>query len=136
MAKKINRRERDLDISSMIDVVFLLIMFFVVTTDLDRQDYDERVKLAECKFLKPEEKALPKSIVINILKDGRFTINRIIYSENELQNKLTEAKKKHGDLLSVIIRFDRDGFYKDTSKLKKIGQKLQLTKFRLVSQRK
>ena len=135
MANKVKQDEDDLDISSLIDIVFLLIMFFVVTANLDREQYDDRVKLAECKFLKPEIKAIAKSIVVNILSDGRFTISRRILTKDQLKNKLAKAKDTHGNDLSVVIRLDRDGSYEYTDVVKEIVQKLKLKKIRLVSER-
>ena len=136
MATQIDDKEDELDISSLIDVVFLLIMFFVVTADLDRESYDERVKLAECKFLKPEKKAIPKSIVVNILSDGTYTINRVIMSLDKIKNSLQAASKRHGDSLAVIIRLDRDGTYLYTDKISKLVQELKISKIRLVSEKK
>ena len=50
------RREEhsvSIPISSLIDVVFLLIVFFIVTANLEAEIVDEQVKLADSYYVKP-----------------------------------------------------------------------------------
>ena len=57
----------EVPIASLIDVVFLLIMFFVVTADLDAEATDTTLKLVKADNIKkPEGPINPNKVIINI----------------------------------------------------------------------
>lgn len=55
-----------LDMTPMIDVVFQLITFFMLISNFEQTQADERVKLPADQLAKPPEVAREKEIVINI----------------------------------------------------------------------
>ena len=62
--------EMEMNMTPMIDVVFLLIIFFMIITDLTQQDLEE-LKLPEARSA-VEDKPDPKVVrpIINIMQDG------------------------------------------------------------------
>lgn len=64
----------EVPISSMIDVVFLLIIFFVVTAAVDKEVEDEKVFLAEAPHGIPQKEKLKNSVIINVHRDGTITM--------------------------------------------------------------
>ena len=54
-------------ISPLIDVIFLLIIFFVVTTTLEKEVRDNAVKLAESSYLDPDA-IIALTVVVNIAR--------------------------------------------------------------------
>lgn len=64
----------EVPISSMIDVVFLLIIFFVVTAAVDKEVEDEKVFLADAPNGIPQEEKLKNSVIINVHRDGTITM--------------------------------------------------------------
>ena len=96
-------------ISSMIDVVFLLIIFFVVTASIDKEIEDERVILAEAPHGRPIKKKDPRSIIINVRQDGTFTMGMRTVTLPEIKNELEQAKLSVSnpvENLPIIIRGD------------------------------
>ena len=80
-------------ISSMIDVVFLLIIFFVVTASIDKEIEDERVILAEAPHGRPIKKKDPRSLVINVRQDGTFSMGMRTVTLPEIKNELEQDRK-------------------------------------------
>lgn len=72
MSSSRDQTEAEVPIASLIDVVFLLIMFFVVTADLDAEATDTTLKLVKADNIKkPKDFILnPNKIVINIYDRG------------------------------------------------------------------
>lgn len=95
-------------ISAMIDVVFLLIIFFVVTAAVDKDVEDEKVILAQAPHGKPLAKKDPRSLVINVHKDGVMNVGMTEVTKAQLSGILTEAASKWGVDMPIIIRGDQN----------------------------
>ena len=97
-------------ISSMIDVVFLLIIFFVVTASIDKEIEDEKVLLAKAPHGHEVKQKDPRSIVINVRQDGTFKMGLHEVSREQIRLQLEEAKRAFGanagEALPIIIRGD------------------------------
>ena len=111
MARK-SRKERDQEdadvpISAMIDVVFLLIIFFVVTATLDRDIQDEKVRLASAPHGKPVKKKDPRTVTINVRDDGVCTISGNIADADLVGRVLKNAAAQYGTNIPIIIRADK-----------------------------
>lgn len=99
-----------LNLTSMIDVLFLLIIFFMVGTkfaDLERNVDLTLPKVAENKALSDA----PAKRVINVLKDGQIVMNNQTFTlaalSDELKNSVRQFPK-----LGVLVRGDGDSAYK------------------------
>ena len=66
-------KESELNMTPMIDVVFLLITFFMVVSEITRQDDIEDIKLPLVMAAIPDDNPDPDRLVINVLKDGAAT---------------------------------------------------------------
>lgn len=96
-------------ISSMIDVVFLLIIFFVVTASIDKEIEDEKVLLSEAPHGRPVKKKDPRSFIINVRQDGTLTMGMRTVTIAEIKQQLELAKAgvaNPGENLPIIIRGD------------------------------
>ncbi len=81
-----HRRERiDLSLTPMIDVVFLLLIFFMVTTTFEREAA-LKIQLPEAQGQKQDE---PRSLEIVVDADGRYYLDR-----HELGNTRIETLKR------------------------------------------
>ncbi len=111
MARKRRKNEYGeaaMPISAMIDITFLLIIFFVVTAAMDKEIEDEAILLSKAPHGKPVVKKDPRSVVVNVRKDGSVNINAVEKSMGEITTTLTVAASKWGNDMPIVIRGDKD----------------------------
>ena len=90
-------------LSSMIDIVFLLIIFFVVTASFDREQIDSKVTLptvnsAAIKSLPPER------LMLNVLADGSVKLGFYHISASDVAEKLGGVMRSmKADRKTVLI---------------------------------
>ncbi|MDA7879724.1 biopolymer transporter ExbD, partial [Akkermansiaceae bacterium] len=71
----------------MIDIVFLLLIFFLVTYQITEQEKD--LKVAVPTTSEGSQKArVANKIVINLAADGEITISGEVYTKDQLRQKL------------------------------------------------
>ncbi len=94
----------------MIDIVFLLIIFFVVTASFDREQLDSEVTLPAVDA--SAAKTFPaRRIMLNILADGTVRAGFESFSIARLDSELTpflRSRREDGGEAVVIINADRD----------------------------
>lgn len=93
-----------LDLTPMIDVVFLLIIFFMVATRFTELEHDIGLQLPEVNSASPLTSA-PKQRVVNVHEDGHATLDGQEVTLDELMAQLTSACRDYPQL-SVVIRGD------------------------------
>ena len=102
-------------LAPMIDIVFLLLIFFLVTYQITEQEKD--LKVAVPTASEGSQKArVANKIVINLSVDGEITISGEVYTKDQLRQKLERivkaaelANEGGADQQPVRIRADRDG---------------------------
>ncbi len=94
----------ELNLTPMIDVVFLLIIFFMVATKFAEIERDLRVNPPSSKFAQPVT-ATPRELVVNVTRDGRYVINGVEYPVADLEALIARAVEENPDQ-SVIVRGD------------------------------
>jgi biopolymer transport protein ExbD len=100
-------REDELNLTSMIDVVFLLLIFFLVATRFDEEEKLVSINLAEILQAQPLSSG-GKEIVVNIMKEGGFNIAGKDYSEEQIGAILHEAAIRNPGGQRVQIRADQE----------------------------
>jgi biopolymer transport protein ExbD len=105
MPLKVQHDEQpQLNLTPMIDVLFLLIIFFMVATtfgDLERNIELQVPEVAQAGDATPPTQPL----VINVFADGRFDLDGQPVTLDELTARLSEARSRQGNP-SVVIRGD------------------------------
>ena len=105
MARKAQENPQ-LDMTPMINVVFELIIFFVVTLT-QCQAKDETIKLEDGRYgieLTPEELP-PTQMTVDIARTGRISMGDITMTPEQIGQRVKERKRKFGEF-PVIIRAD------------------------------
>ena len=105
-----NRKPIEITLTPMIDVVFLLLIFFMVTTTFSQQS-ELKINLPEAKG--EESEAVKKMIVLTINADGLYFItgedglpHQLVNQKNEtLKRALTQAAG-NSRLIPFIINAD------------------------------
>ena len=92
-------------LTSLVDVVFLLLIFFLLATTFMREERDIRVRLPESE--KGSERAQPFSqIVINVRGDGTLVVLGRVVSQQALAERLRETIRSN-PYVPVVIRGDK-----------------------------
>ena len=113
MAKKPNNEDVSLDMTPMIDVVFQLIIFFVVTLKMS-DDKDTTIKLEDGKA---QEELPPSQLTIDIAKNGRVSLSNITLSDQMLAQKIRERKDRYGTEFPCMIRADWRTKHRDVKRV-------------------
>lgn len=98
--------ELSLNLAPMIDVVFLLLIFFMVATTFAQQEKEMSLDLPTAESGE-EAKSTPEEIVINLMQDGRIRVAGEDVSEEALEALLVRAARANAET-PVTIRGDRD----------------------------
>jgi biopolymer transport protein ExbD len=120
-------------VASLIDVVFLLIIFFVVTASVEQDIIDETVLLAQAKYADAIEEKEKQAVVINVRKDGAYNISKIRYTPGQLKQVLAAARRDAGDNVPIIIRADGQTPYRYVSDLEEIIKQAGFWRIRLAA---
>ena len=105
MARK-SQENPQLDMTPMIDVVFELIIFFVVTLT-QANAKDETVRLEDGKHgieLTPDELP-PTHLIVDVARNGRISMCDVTITPAELGRRVKERMRKYGEF-PVLIRAD------------------------------
>jgi len=98
--------EAGLNMTPMIDVVFQLIIFFVVTIAQQQKELEMELRLAMAPDGKAVERKDPRTINVDVDDEGRVYIARQRLSIPALRAILRQAVNRHGQTLPVVIRGD------------------------------
>ncbi len=93
-----------LNLTPMIDVVFLLIIFFMVATSFAEMERDIELELPEVASAAALT-AAPKQRVVSVQAEGQIRLDGEQMSLSELTQKLAAARGEYPEL-SVVIRGD------------------------------
>ena len=95
-----------LDMTPMIDMVFNLLIFFMVVSQFANDERDMRVLLPDGSEAMPLT-ATPRQIFINIDEQGRYFVRGQEFASDTLAKLLSEAAANNPLGQTVVIRADR-----------------------------
>jgi biopolymer transport protein ExbD len=101
------KEDPDIDLTSLIDVVFLLLLFFMVSTTFERQAL-LKVDLPEASMV--EDRAeIPESLELVIDDEGRMYLNDQRLIDSEARTIRAAMKQEAGDRrdIPLVLRADR-----------------------------
>jgi biopolymer transport protein ExbD len=114
----------EINIAPLIDVVFLLIIFFLTVSHIIKVQV-EAVTLPESTEGEKSEQLTGARVIINVHKDERIVVAGEICERNSLEQILrTEMGRSGGDGLSVLLRADREVLWARTSEIMQICRRL------------
>jgi biopolymer transport protein ExbD len=105
MGKKRDNSAAGMDMTPMIDCVFQLIIFFVVTITVD-QKLNEDIKLELGKHGPVPEEPNQQVSVIEVDKRGWISIRGTPLSKGQLRDLLTAKYRRLGRAFPILIRGD------------------------------
>lgn len=96
------------DITPLIDVIFMLLLFFIVTTTF-AEDTFFPVRLPRAAHAeKAEIIGVADVAMVEISRDGEFAVNREFVPSSDKLYETLDALKKQGNCRAVIIKADKD----------------------------
>ena len=95
-----------LSLTPLIDIVFLLLIFFLVATRFAEEERELDVMLPEASEARPLT-SKPRELFINVDQQGRYFVTGKILSEDQLAQVLKTAWVNNPGRQSVVIRADK-----------------------------
>jgi biopolymer transport protein ExbD len=102
-----NESDELINLSGMLDVLFILIIFFLVTTTFKEEEVDHLVKLPTETRNKSLTQTAGNVVKINIRENGAFVVMGKQVTEEDLSKWMTREIEKKPDL-KVQIRCDKE----------------------------
>ncbi len=130
MSSKRTRQHIELDLTALIDVVFQLLIFFLVSTVYKNEELALMLKLPIAESGKGQSQDL-KITSIEITNEA-FAIDGKQVSENDLSNAIALISKDK----SVTVRADQTTYYKRIVTVLDLIQKYQLENVSLITEKK
>ena len=107
--RKMEEETPIINVSSLLDVMFILLIFFLATSTLQREEHDIKVNLPE----RSESGSLSsasRTLVINVRKDGSYYLQNRIRSLEDVWRDLALAVEQNPNQ-KVLIRGDREALH-------------------------
>ena len=102
--------EPEINLTPMVDCVFLLIIFFLVGTQFEESEAHHEITLPTVTDAQPLT-GLPDEIIINVTRDGGILVGREPKTMEELAVTLQQAHDRYADQ-RVVVRGDEETQYK------------------------
>jgi biopolymer transport protein ExbD len=124
--------EPALNLTPMIDVVLNLVIFFLVTTQIAKDERQYEVELPKVTEARPLT-ALPDAITVNVGSDGALYLGREPRTPDELERELRTAAERYPEQ-AVVIRGDANGLYQHVMSVLNICHRANISNVQLANQ--
>jgi len=94
-----------LNMTPMIDVVFNLLIFFLVGTRYAEIERDMLVNPPSARHARPVT-ATPRELIVNVTTDGRYLVAGVEYQAEDLERLIARAVKENPEQ-AVVVRGDK-----------------------------
>ena len=106
-----SNRKYGFNMTPMIDVVFLLIIFFLVSSHLARQESQMELELPTASSGEDDVDLETPRLTINVKLDGSLWLAGRPIARERLQETFAQARAKEGENVEVRIRGSRSAPY-------------------------
>ncbi|BBP82104.1 MULTISPECIES: ExbD/TolR family protein [Pseudomonas] len=133
-AGNVAREEVFLNLTSFIDVIFVLLLFFVVTTTFSRPS-ELKIELPEAVSGTPAQATEVKTLELSISADGQYALNGQVLVKNDLATLMTALSKESGgdNSLPMIISADAKTTHQTVITAMDAAGKLGFSKLRITT---
>ena len=134
MSVKINKGEASggINMTPMIDCVFLLLIFFLVATEFRDEEFEMSVVLPQASEARPMI-AKPKEMFVNVTQDGRFVVAAQQLNAGQLYSALVQAYNDNPLRQTVIIRADKRCPWEHVMDVMNLCNKAKIKDYRVTS---
>lgn len=117
-----------LSITPLIDVVFLLLIFFLVSSRFSEEERELDLNLPSITEALPASVS-PDELVINIDAEGRFFINGAFRQIEQVEQILQRAKANNPLTQTVVIRGDKKAQWESIATAMSLCKKTGINEF-------
>ncbi len=104
--RKIHKKDLDVNIAPLIDVILLLIIFFMTVSQITQTEA-EPLELPKAERVKEIEKEKDKRVIINVRQNGEMVVYGEPYSVEKVHMLLKDEKtQRPAEEIRVLIRAD------------------------------
>lgn len=114
-----------LNLTSMIDVLFLLIIFFMAGTTFTEAERKIGLKVPQVTD-GGSLVAAPEKKIVSVYRDGQITLDKQTVSLDELSRRLNAAREQYPDL-GVLVRGDSAGEFQHVADVLNACRKAGIT---------
>ena len=129
--KTMEMEEPALNLTPMIDIVLLLVIFFMVGTQFADDESQYEIALPTVTDARPLT-SLPDDIVVSITEDGTLYLDSEQLTLTEVEEQLRDAKQRYANQ-SVLIRGDGRGPYQHVMTILNVCKRVQITNVQLAN---
>lgn len=133
--KRRGRHEASVDLTPLIDVVFLLLIFFMVSTNFIRES-QLRITLPEADGAPVDER--PETIELIVDQGGDYAVGGRLLVNNSLETLITalaEAKKRAPEDVHLVITADAKATHESVVRAMDAAGKVGLTRLSITTQK-
>ena len=105
-----------LSITPLIDVVFLLLIFFLVSSKLESEEPQLELNLPQVSEVMPAS-AQPQELIVNIDREGQYFIGGQFCQWEQVVQKLTRAHNNNPETQTVVIRADKSADWQNVAEV-------------------
>ncbi len=109
IARSTSRGSLEFNMTPMIDVTFLLIIFFITSSHLAQQEIQYELDLPHAASGRAQSETQTRRVTVNVLSDGRLLLGSQTVANDELERIIHFERKQltADEPLEVRIRSDR-----------------------------
>src|ERR687885_1554224 len=125
--------EQDLGVPNMmplIDVVFLLLIFFLMASRFEQEERELKVALPEVAEAQPL--TMTQELVVNITAEGKYVVAKQEYGEDQLA-ALLERTRRNNPHQSVLIRGDARAAWKHGVRVMGLCNRAKIENYRVAA---
>jgi biopolymer transport protein ExbD len=125
--------EMDLGVPNMmpmIDIIFLLLIFFLMASRFEQEERDMKVSLPEVAEAQPL--AMTQDLVVNITPEGNYVVSQQQVSEAQLA-ALLEQSRRTNPQRAVLIRGDARAAWKHGVRVMGLCNKAKIDNYRVAA---
>jgi biopolymer transport protein ExbD len=125
------QEEPTMNMTPMIDVVLLLVIFFMVGTQFSEEENQYDIQLPTVSQAEPLTGG-PDALTVNVLRDGRYTLGNRDLSSADLERELRAAQARYAKQ-AVIVRGDGPGPYQHVMTVLDICRRARIINIQLAN---
>ena len=107
---RMTEQDEDINMTSLLDVMFILVIFFLVTTTFKQQEDDRRVQLPVDQRNQAISNKAGDVVKVNVRKSGAYVIMGKPVTEEEMEKAMKDAVGQRPEV-KVMVRADKEAMH-------------------------